>query len=474
MKKLVLLIVLLLSVVSAWSQYDTIFWGTREPNFYYWDTCWFDHLFPNREMECDPNPNLNPTAGYQTYYSNKIETGRIFLTDKPLRIIGAVAPVGMAYSIDFPTIDSTQLPEYFCLYTYNQELGKMALHARARHDTCNPTRVMQLEPICEERQSGRDYGILHEAYFEEPIVVQDSFWLTFTRENNYLVYEDTIMWYLGQYYVKYINPKAAHPLTLYYWVSLHYPSEHFQYSYYNSRISRVTQDDYPDQNYRHNWTRGEAWGDYMSLPIIFPIFDTAFNGSDTVHNPEYIVIDSCSPPNDFRVSGIDTNLVTLVWSSNSGAVEWELSVGDEGSTPEEGIITRHTETYAALDGLDTSHLYLAWIRTICDDSIVSNWSSPRLIYIPGPYHPVEDPVLMETADDFYTFLGPNPTNNRISIISSFRILKVGVFNMKGQKIIEKEANSTYLNLNISNLPNGIYIVHITTNHGTTVKKLIVK
>jgi len=65
---------------------------------------------------------------------------------------------------------------------------------------------------------------------------------------------------------------------------------------------------------------------------------------------------------------------------------------------------------------------------------------------------------------------PNPVYNILSVESNNSILKVEIQSIFGDKI--KEIKSNYGNINLSNLPRGIYMIKIHTKKGYAVKKLI--
>lgn len=70
-------------------------------------------------------------------------------------------------------------------------------------------------------------------------------------------------------------------------------------------------------------------------------------------------------------------------------------------------------------------------------------------------------------------LYPNPTVDQVQI-SADRILRVEVFNLAGQKMMDNEYNDSHVVLDASHLTAGTYMVTVTTNTGKTTKKVIVR
>ncbi|MFP4470124.1 MAG: T9SS type A sorting domain-containing protein [Bacteroidales bacterium] len=81
-----------------------------------------------------------------------------------------------------------------------------------------------------------------------------------------------------------------------------------------------------------------------------------------------------------------------------------------------------------------------------------------------------EPRYSETAVD----ICPNPAHDIVKIHSSETIRHIIVLNQAGQTMMKTEANSTHVQLNISNLPDGIFFVRILTNRGVSQQKLVIK
>lgn len=71
-------------------------------------------------------------------------------------------------------------------------------------------------------------------------------------------------------------------------------------------------------------------------------------------------------------------------------------------------------------------------------------------------------------DDNKVTLYPNPAHSILNVSTKNSIENITIFNMLGAKVLETTAK----NINVSGLQNGIYLVNITTNIGTTTKRFI--
>ena len=70
-------------------------------------------------------------------------------------------------------------------------------------------------------------------------------------------------------------------------------------------------------------------------------------------------------------------------------------------------------------------------------------------------------------------LYPNPANNRLTINSPEVIKDVMVYNQVGQLIKQFSASSKNINLNVSNLKQGVYIFKVFTEKGLIVKQVVI-
>ena len=147
-----------------------------------------------------------------------------------------------------------------------------------------------------------------------------------------------------------------------------------------------------------------------------------------------------------------------------------MSVCPDSCGPEEGDITTWHSNIATISHLDSAQWYTAWVRSVCvfgDSTYYSEWSQSLLFNS-------NNDVRIETVVDSYTYLMPNPASETVSVISSFRIGDVEVYTLDGRSVMKQKVDAISTTLDISTLAAGTYVVRITTNNGTTTKKLVVK
>ena len=78
-----------------------------------------------------------------------------------------------------------------------------------------------------------------------------------------------------------------------------------------------------------------------------------------------------------------------------------------------------------------------------------------------------DDIELDKSIKFY----PNPSTDNLSIDSDFiDITKIEIYSSLGVKL--KEIYSNFKTINTGNLSNGLYIIRIYSENGTTMRKLI--
>ena len=69
---------------------------------------------------------------------------------------------------------------------------------------------------------------------------------------------------------------------------------------------------------------------------------------------------------------------------------------------------------------------------------------------------------------------PNPTRDVVSVVSSYRMSRVVVYDLSGRAVVEQEADGITATVDVSGLASGTYIAAIYLPHGVVTKKLVVE
>jgi hypothetical protein len=103
--------------------------------------------------------------------------------------------------------------------------------------------------------------------------------------------------------------------------------------------------------------------------------------------------------------------------------------------------------------------------------ITSNDMVPDLT----PWKEVTDVAIHELQNQVKIY--PNPTDGELRVTSyELRVEGIEIFDLSGKTVganlCVRPNGMGYINIDISNLPDGMYFVRITTENGTTTEKII--
>lgn len=136
-----------------------------------------------------------------------------------------------------------------------------------------------------------------------------------------------------------------------------------------------------------------------------------------------------------------------------------------------------------------------WVQITEFHSDVPTWTSSGSIALPNPSATYQLAVECETDYGYSTtvdsltitgILGvdqfskptisfyPNPAENVLNFSSDEIVSGIEVFNLLGQKVMERKVNATEGQVDISNLASGNYVVHSITETGKQLSKIVKK
>ena len=371
-------------------------------------------------------------------------------TNTPLRVIGVASTVArldrtiMQEDLD-TSIDGTL---YYVLLDATAG-GPVELTRVCWTDdySTHPTRYLELPrrggaASCDQMQDFTAIVPLREYYFDSAITVTDSFYLgcattdpTLTDFNSFS-YIASHMWDYCAYAVSpddIPNPSLK-PCEM----------EVPEFTYYDS--SRL-------DNQWHYYT-------HKRFQLIFPIIEL-----DTF----------CVTPEEPQVTYRDSLTVRVEWTDTSN-LSWEVSRTAPNGDPDAGLITPTAVPYIEYSDIDNDSAYHVYVRGYCETGIWSgwsDWSTPCLIdSIPTPPTPPEGINTIEATD--FT-LSPNPAKSLVTLKCTGDMQgSVEIIDMQGKVWSKKVLAGHLTEFDVSALPVGAYLVRITTDKGTTTKKLSIE
>lgn len=195
----------------------------------------------------------------------------------------------------------------------------------------------------------------------------------------------------------------------------------------------------------------------LNTPIIFPIIDPDF---DTT---------LCDEVRDVRQADATDTTLTLMWDGGNN-VEWEVEYF-EMNTPTVLSVTT-TVPMVTLTGLRERTNYMARVRGRCEwDTEFGEWSGYVDLWT-GVHH--DGPVSIEGNLGRFTQMMPNPAREQVTVLSSYRLSRVVVYDLGGRAVLEQEDDGLATTLDVSGLAKGVYVVAIHTPAGIATKRLVVE
>ena len=186
----------------------------------------------------------------------------------------------------------------------------------------------------------------------------------------------------------------------------------------------------------------------------------------------------CDPPADLRMIQATDTSVMLEWHGGN-ATQWEVEYAEPEGTTLYNMTT--TVPRVTLTGLRPTTTYLAHVRAWCTrDSEYGEWSS--FIELRTTAHQPDttqgpDTVSID-AVGLFTRLMPNPAGSMVTVLSSYSLSHVAVYDVQGHLVLEQnvagEPPTLPVTFDVSRLPKGVYVVSIRTTAGTTTKRLVVE
>jgi hypothetical protein len=186
---------------------------------------------------------------------------------------------------------------------------------------------------------------------------------------------------------------------------------------------------------------------------------------------------------------IDLNkysISTFDISNTSGCEKWELYESD--NTPFNWNLIRTEMTHDFTDTTLINNKWYKLVRTVtecgnsCSSSYViyketqncqiqNNGVELRTLVITS--EPINEMRQIETeVSNLQVY--PNPSNGLITINDSFKdeFRSISLYNSIGAKVFSKNYNSNNYKLDFTDLPNGVYMLVITTDNGVQKQQII--
>ena len=202
---------------------------------------------------------------------------------------------------------------------------------------------------------------------------------------------------------------------------------------------------------------------------IFPILDTLFNTP-------------CAAVTGLQTVEVDSLWATLMWSADARQHEWEVAYRPaDDSLGSDSVLTVSVPT-VTLTGLTPGTAYSVRVRGLCDITNYSPWSDTlqfTTTFTPPDTTPdtlpwIHPHTLGIGNLDRFTRMMPNPAHDMVSVLSSYQLRSVVVYDLSGRQLLMEPADGMTATVNVAALPRGTYILAIHTLQGIATKRLVVE
>jgi hypothetical protein len=83
-------------------------------------------------------------------------------------------------------------------------------------------------------------------------------------------------------------------------------------------------------------------------------------------------------------------------------------------------------------------------------------------------------TLLNEVNSASVLISPNPTNSNLLVKANFKINKLELYNLAGQMLFNEQINNTQADLNVEQLPEGVYFAKIFGNNNELLVQKIIK
>ena len=172
--------------------------------------------------------------------------------------------------------------------------------------------------------------------------------------------------------------------------------------------------------------------------------------------------DTCGMVRDFRQQWIADQTLFVQWDTLPNHTSWQLSYCAAGTDPDHGTIVDCPLPQAVVGNVVGASDMVFHVRARCKDIRWRQWS-PWSEAQPVALNAVEAP---DGGPDALT-VSPNPTTGALHVDSREPVTAVEVYSLHGELLLAQPAHhSTALDLDISSLPQALYLLLVHTDKGT--------
>ena len=175
--------------------------------------------------------------------------------------------------------------------------------------------------------------------------------------------------------------------------------------------------------------------------------------------------DPCEIPTELHTTEVNIDNITVTWTDNAGASQWELNLRELNDYWHEYY---PNSTTFQITGLEGDSYYEVRVKAICEGN-ESEWSDTILVH-------TSDVGVIEHLQSSIS-LYPNPANDVVNVqctMNNVQVKAVEVFDVYGKLINTVNIVDNPIRVNVAGLAAGMYFVRVNTDEGTVTKSFVKK
>ena len=212
--------------------------------------------------------------------------------------------------------------------------------------------------------------------------------------------------------------------------------------------------------------------DTVLLPNTTSTYQVAFQGTvrygygiylDDISVTGELIPDTCHPASNLTITDIGNNDITVSWTPDSDTDQWAVCYREAGTETWDSLLT--TTPPVTINGLQVQTDYEVFVRTYCNDGVptASDTITVSTTNIGIPDYDLSHEI----------WIYPNPTTGMMTITSpQSMIQRVEVCDLVGRTLLSHIEKGNAVRMDVSDLPDGVYIVKIYTETSFAVSKLV--
>jgi hypothetical protein len=171
-----------------------------------------------------------------------------------------------------------------------------------------------------------------------------------------------------------------------------------------------------------------------------------------------VIPEKCYPATALNVQYDDDCKAELSWTASTTAIAYNIYRDNQP------IVNNHPQTTYTDSGFDIYEGHKWGVIAVCESDVST--------IIEKSLDKCKEPEgINENVGTSFSIV-PNPAKDKITISAENNFNTVEVINFLGQTVISQSNNGNTIEINVSNLTNGVYFVRIISDNGTTVQKFV--